>query len=223
MTSFSEKNKPLKEAYPRNLLLAALGSWEENNPTELSSDVLAGIEYVLLTLGERDCKVLHMRYREKMTLQQIGEQFGFIAERARQIEVKALRKLCYRKNMAIVTKGVDGYVKDRCELEYERGHQIGYDKGYRDGINDAKEGVTKVGVSVTVSSLPIEALELSLRAYNALKRAGFNTIGDLFDLDSKTIIHIKNLGVQQRKEVASGLRHYGISDTEWDHYYCKEN
>jgi len=220
--SYYEKRELLKEGYPRNLLLAAFGSWEEENRTELTPEVLVGIEYVLLTLTERERKVLHMRYREQMTLKQIGESLGFIGERARQIEVKALRRLRYRRNMTIMTKGIEGYVRERSELEYERGQQVGYDKGYRDGITDAGKGVTKAGISVTIVSLPIEALELSLRAYNALKRADFHLIGDILNISSKDIVHIKNLGVQQREEVASGLHHYGINDTAWSLYYHGE-
>ena len=52
---------------------------------------------VLSTLGDRENKVLRMRFGIDMntdhTLEEVGKQFGVTRERIRQIEAKALRKL----------------------------------------------------------------------------------------------------------------------------------
>ena len=120
-----------------------------------------------------------------------------------------------------MTKGVSGYIKELNKLEYERGYQKGYDAGYKQGIENAPKGIAKDGISVTLSSLPIEALDLSVRAFNALKVAGFNVIGDITALSRREMIHIKNLGPKQRHEVAAGLHHYGITDTDWDMFHHK--
>ena len=215
----TDKRIFLKEEYPRNLLLAVRGAWEQETPTELTADVLAGIEYALSTLNEREQLVIHRRYKERKTLREIGEEIGVKQERSRQIETAALRKLRSRRNMSFMTKGVDGYIKERCKIEYERGYQVGYNEGYQQGVDEAPRGISKAGMSVTIVSLPIEALDLSVRSFNALRRAGYVTIGDLLPVTDKQIIHIKNLGVKQRQEVAVSLYHYGISQTAWD-IYC---
>lgn len=217
----AEKRELLKMDYPKNLLYAVRGGWEDEEPTELTQDVLSGIQYALSTLNEREQYILYERYREKRTLSSIGEDLGVISERVRQIESKALRNLRYRRNMMFMTKGVSGYIRELNKLEYERGYQKGYDAGYKQGIEDAPKGIAKVGTSVTISSLPMEALDLSVRAFNALKVAGFNVIGDITALTRREMIHIKNLGPKQRHEVAAGLHHYGITDTDWDLFYHK--
>lgn len=217
----NEKFEPLKMEYPKNLLYAVRGGFEDDEPTELTPDVLSGIQYAISTLKEREQYVLLQRYREHRVLRSIGEDLGVISERVRQIEVKALRNLRTRRNMMFMTKGVSGYIKEVCKVEYERGYQKGFDDGYKQGVEDAPHGVSKIGVSVTVASLPIEALDLSTRAFNALKAAGFNDIGDITTLTRREMIHIKNLGPKQRHEVAAGLHHYGITDTDWDLFYHK--
>lgn len=89
---------------------------------------------------------------------------------------------------------------------------------HQQGVNEASNGVSKAGISVTIVSLPIEALDLSVRSFNALRRAGYETIGELLNVDEKGIIHIKNLGTKQRQEVAVSLYRYGLSQTAWDIY-----
>lgn len=221
--STTDKRSILKEEYPRNLLLAIRGAWEQEEPTELTTDVLAGIQYALSTLNEREQLVLCRRYKEQKTLREIGEEIGVKQERSRQIETAALRKLRYPRNMRFITKGVDGYIKERCKVEYERGYQVGYNAGYQQGVDEASNGVSKAGISVTTVSLPIEALDLSVRSFNALRRAGYVTIGDLLKVNEKEIIHIKNLGTKQRQEVAVSLYRYGISQTAWDIYCPRMN
>lgn len=221
--STTDKRSILKEEYPRNLLLAIRGAWEQEEPTELTTDVLAGIQYALSTLNERERLVLCRRYKEQKTLREIGEEIGVKQERSRQIETAALRKLRYPRNMRFITKGVDGYIKERCKVEYERGYQVGYNAGYQQGVDEASNGVSKAGISVTIVSLPIEALDLSVRSFNALRRAGYVTIGDLLKVNEKDIIHIKNLGTKQRQEVAVSLYRYGISQTAWDIYCPRMN
>ena len=115
------------------------------------------------------------------------------------------------------------YIKERCKVEYERGYQVGYNAGYQQGVDEASNGVSKAGISVTIVSLPIEALDLSVRSFNALRCAGYVTIGDLLNVDEKGIIHIKNLGTKQRQEVAVSLYRYGISQTAWDIYCPRMN
>lgn len=214
----TDKRSVLKEEYPRNLLLAVRGAWEQNEPTELTADVLAGIQYAISTLNEREQLVITRRYKDRKNLREIGEEIGVKQERSRQIETAALRKLRYPRNMRFITMGVDGYIKDRCKVEYECGYQVGYNEGYQQGVNEASNGVSKAGISVTIVSLPIEALDLSVRSFNALRRAGYETIGELLNVDEKGIIHIKNLGTKQRQEVAVSLYRYGLSQTAWDIY-----
>lgn len=211
------KRQILQEDYPKCLVMAIIDSLEVPIE-EFTPDIIAGIDYAVSTLEEREQKLLRLRYEEKKTLSQIGEYFGFQQERSRQIEVRALRKLRRPVNWKYITLGVQGFTKILCDNAYEQGHQVGYTEGYKQGLEDGPKGITKTGFSINVLALPIECLNLSTRAYNALMRAEYRVLGDITELDYYAIYHIKNLGVAQRHEVAVGLNKYGLSPTEWDNW-----
>ncbi len=51
----------------------------------------------------------------------------------------------------------------------------------------------------------IEELDLSVRSYNCLKRAGINTIGDLIQKNEEEMMKVRNLGRKSLKEVIQKL------------------
>ncbi|MER3456451.1 MAG: DNA-directed RNA polymerase subunit alpha [candidate division GAL15 bacterium] len=58
---------------------------------------------------------------------------------------------------------------------------------------------------------PIEELELSVRPYNCLKRAGIHTLGDLVQRTEEEIANIKNFGRKSLEEVTEKLAALGLS------------
>lgn len=58
---------------------------------------------------------------------------------------------------------------------------------------------------------PIEELELSVRPYNCLKRAGIHTIGDLLQRTEEEIANVKNFGRKSLEEVTEKLAALGLS------------
>ncbi|HEY9729140.1 MAG TPA: DNA-directed RNA polymerase subunit alpha [Chroococcales cyanobacterium] len=62
------------------------------------------------------------------------------------------------------------------------------------------------------SQIPIEELQLSVRAYNCLKRAQINTVADLLDYSQEDLLEIKNFGQKSAEEVIEALqRRLGIT------------
>lgn len=62
-------------------------------------------------------------------------------------------------------------------------------------------------------AIVIEDLTLSVRSYNALKRSGHNTVGDILTtIEDGTLMHIRNLGVRSAKEVVNILIGMGFDD-----------
>ncbi|MGB9791934.1 MAG: DNA-directed RNA polymerase subunit alpha [Thermacetogeniaceae bacterium] len=59
--------------------------------------------------------------------------------------------------------------------------------------------------------MPIEELELSVRSYNCLKRAGINTVGDLVQRTEEDMIKVRNLGKKSLEEVEKKLKELGLS------------
>ena len=59
--------------------------------------------------------------------------------------------------------------------------------------------------------LPIEEMDLSVRSYNCLKRAGVNTVEDLTKKTRSDMLKVKNLGIKSIDEVIAKLESYGLS------------
>ncbi len=62
-----------------------------------------------------------------------------------------------------------------------------------------------------ILQLPIEELDLSVRSYNCLKRAGVNTIGELTAKTDEEMIKVRNLGKKSLEEVKQKLAQFGLS------------
>ncbi|HEY6102277.1 MAG TPA: DNA-directed RNA polymerase subunit alpha [bacterium] len=60
-------------------------------------------------------------------------------------------------------------------------------------------------------AMPIEELDLSVRPYNCLKRAGINTVGDLMQRTEEEIVSVKNFGRKSLDEVRDKLTTLGLS------------
>jgi DNA-directed RNA polymerase subunit alpha len=54
--------------------------------------------------------------------------------------------------------------------------------------------------------IPIEELQLSVRAYNCLKRAQINSVADLLDYTQEDLMEIKNFGAKSAEEVVEALK-----------------
>lgn len=58
---------------------------------------------------------------------------------------------------------------------------------------------------------PIEELDLSVRSFNCLKRAGINTLGELTQKTEEEMLRVKNLGRKSLKEVKDKLEELELS------------
>lgn len=56
----------------------------------------------------------------------------------------------------------------------------------------------------------IEELDLSVRSYNCLKRAGIHTVGELAQKTEEEMMRVRNLGRKSLKEVVQKLREIGL-------------
>ena len=62
-----------------------------------------------------------------------------------------------------------------------------------------------------VLEMTIEELDLSVRAYNCLKRAGINTISELVQRNQEDMMKVRNLGKKSLEEVEQKLEALGLS------------
>ncbi len=60
------------------------------------------------------------------------------------------------------------------------------------------------------TTISIEELELSVRAYNCLKRASINSMAELLKKSENDLLNIKNFGKKSSDEVIERLHHFGL-------------
>ena len=180
---------PTTLPYPDNLLYDIFGGeWEFPRP----GDFDGSLEYVLRTLTERERRVLDFRYKEGLTLEEIGKRECVSRERVRQIHAKSLRKLRPPERLNYLKYGVSGTIARKAE--------------------SAREAVlaSLPKPDVKPEDITLEELELSVRSYNCLKRAGMNTLREISKMTFDELCHVRNLGKKSVDEICAVLTNYGI-------------
>ena len=65
-------------------------------------------------------------------------------------------------------------------------------------------------ITQAVLEMSIDELELSVRSYNCLKRAGINTVEELTNKTSEDMMKVRNLGRKSLEEVLAKLKELGL-------------
>ena len=61
-----------------------------------------------------------------------------------------------------------------------------------------------------ILEMTIEELDLSVRSFNCLKRAGINTVDDLINKSEEEMLKVRNLGKKSFDEVREKLQSLGF-------------
>lgn len=80
---------------------------------------------------------------------------------------------------------------------HELKNEVAAIKGSEDIVYDAKD---------SIFGMSIEDMNLSVRTYNCLKRAGFNTLGELVTLSEENFTRVRNLGRKSYEEAAAKVK-----------------
>lgn len=83
-------------------------------------------------------------------------------------------------------------------------------------LSDKTAGIQVIAENVDNSKdkaleMNIDELELSVRSYNCLKRAGINTVEELCNRTSEDMMKVRNLGRKSLEEVLGKLKELGLS------------
>ena len=198
-----------KKEYPENLLSQV---FVNGLPTEMPDDVTLVLEYIIQkTLTEREGRVLDMRYKRYMTMAAIGEEYGLRAERIRQIEAKAVRKLRHPSRSKYIIMGMEGYINylrdtavDERLREYKK-EIISLEKKIAE-LTDTEYEEEKN----ELENAPLAELDLSVRTFNILYRAGYSTVKELLDADAEKIVSLPNLGLKNFSDLIDVLSEKGF-------------
>ena len=176
--------------YPDNLLYDIFGGdWEYPRPADFDGS----LEYVLHSLTERERRVLDFRYKDGLTFEAIGKRECVTRERIRQIHAKSLRKLRHPERLNYLKYGISGVIRQKSESAREA----------------ALASLPKLDIKP--KNIPLEELELSVRSYNCLKRAGKNTLRELSEMTFDELCNVRNLGKKSVDEICAVLTKYGIT------------
>ena len=185
---------PTTIPYPDNLLYDIFGGeWEFPRP----GDFDGSLEYVLHTLTERERRVLDFRYKDGLTFEEIGKRECVTRERIRQIHAKSFRKLRHPERLNYLKYGVSGVIRRKSESAREA-------------------ALASLPKPDKPGNIPLEELELSVRSYNCLKRAGKHTLREVSEMTYDELCHVRNLGKRSIDEICAVLTNYGIRLRAYD-------
>ena len=215
-----------------NLLRAVLKVGEDvelkDAGVDFNDDIITGVYAALASIEPRKQTAIKLRYFEHKTLDAISEYFGLSVERCRQIINEALRDLRQPRQKSLITYGFNGCfenINNISNQEYIKSFNDGFTQGYERAINNVrkqekyiKSEIKNIDRDDVYSTTIIEDLDLSVRSYNCLKRAGFNTVMNLTNIEEDKILKIRNLGLKCCKEIATKLKDLGITGTAWENY-----
>ena len=199
----------LTDIYPFNLANCILQ--DEDGAREF---YIPGISAALATLTEREQGVIMMRFQQKKTLEQCGKECGVTRERIRQIEAKAIRKLRHpsRVNMmkAVPLTELQAQYTEykKLESDYEW-----LKKAFETlTAQKAEPGVIiPMAEQAVVLETPLENLDLSVRSYYYLRRAGVKTMRDIAEMTEDKLMKVRNLGRKSLQEIKDKLAEYGLT------------
>jgi DNA-directed RNA polymerase subunit alpha len=84
------------------------------------------------------------------------------------------------------------------------------DYGRASDIDDEKKAI-RASIPEDLYNMPVEKLDLSVRAMNCLRRSGINTVGELVSLGEKELLSLRNFGQKSRQEVEEKLTGLGLA------------
>ena len=184
------------KAYPYNLLEEVFAN-KEYEPAELTDDMADGLSYAIATLGARREAILRMYYAEGKGAREISDYFGVTTSAIYTLKRNAVMRLRRHDAICYITYGKKGFE--------EREQRLRLEKEIKKNSEQYQQ----------VMGVRFEELDLSVRSFNCLRRAGYVTIGDIVDLTEEEIIHIKNISWKQYDEIGRKLLARGVSDSAW--------
>lgn len=190
------------------------GSSFENNPPR---DIEPTIIYMLACGGSRKHAMDFILgyYKDHMSATELSEIYQCTPANVAGVIRYWFETHLSKGNRKLLTYGVSNLVYMNDRESYDRGYKRGYENGYYLGYaahdQEAKERKNKKDnpKAKCPLSTTIEDLDLSVRTYNCVKRAGITTVGELIVKTKADIKKIRNLGKKSFDELIFKLKMLG--------------
>lgn len=210
--------------WPYNLAEEILG---EEFPCVMTRDQVDGLREASKHLTEREQEYVWLYYRCGYTLDEIGKKYDVTKQWVRINIARGVRKMRQPGLCNMVRYGYSGAMtrgenkrleRENAELEKRNAYlkaRIEANRIAADGMSqELEEQVGAAVVDMPALDISIDELDLSVRAYNCLHRAGCHTVEDIVkyckDPDKNGLCGIRNMGRRSAEEVAARLRSFGI-------------
>lgn len=204
--------------YPYNLIEYIKENMDtEGEPFDFTATDI--VVYMAENLTDKQMKIAELRFRDGLTLKEIGEQFdGVSRERIRQIEASVLEKLLdtekLRNYSSVPYRKYITAENSRKEAE----KRLDWVLTHVTMISAGNPIPKKVSVNTNVFTdrdtldLPVEDLDLSVRSYNVLKRNGMHSIYDVIAnlKEMKDLYELTNLGAKSAQEIIDKVHNKGL-------------
>lgn len=221
---YMDKKPVYLAPWPYNLLDEVYHPYEKVPPEDIEERVYKALE----TLTPREAHVILSYYKDDGTLEEVGKEFRVTKERIRQIIIKAIRKLrCPSRSMLIEYSDEELALKreiasEKIKLEetlaelkekVQKLQDAGSDIPVPENVKDELSNIKWYD-----EDMMLEELDLSIRAFNCLKRANINTIRDfemLIRAQGKSgVKHIRNLGQSTMYEIFWKMKN--VTGKDWE-------
>ena len=223
------KGRCIMYEWPRNLINEIGAEYLGNlinekydiKTVEIGAHTTAMISEVMTTLKEREEECIYAHFRDGKTYSECGKMLGDLsAERARQIVVKGIRKLknpARAKKIAIslgdiTTRMLKLVEREEKHLEEhkEMKARIEYLESAVAVLMKCVEGAPAKLHAEGIND-SIEILDMNIRAFNVLWRAGIMNCSDLVNelkTNPANIYNLRNMGDKSYKELVECVNQY---------------
>jgi hypothetical protein len=174
---------------------------------ELTELIIMAADKAMSELTEHEEKIVRYYYGLNTdtyahTLDETGTEFGVTRERIRQILAKASRKLRHPARFQYIKFAMSS--NDIFQLLFDTCAKIKALEARCDVLQERVKILTEGNDAANelIYGMSIEELNLSIRAYNCLLRAGIYTVGDLIGINSEELINVHKLGKKSYIEIA---------------------
>lgn len=207
-----------EEPYPYNLMHEIEGSpidWE------MSEDQCSWLRFTLTKLTAREQYFISDYFEAGRTFEEIAQKHNLTRERIRQIIAKGVRKLRHPARHNFILYGPE-YVKNKNPYnawKQSLAEQLAECEAMEQEIEAKKRSIalkraeaevaaSEINESANVTpTLTLEDLDLSVRSYNVLLRAGCQTLADAVELAKGGRLHwTRNMGRKSLGEVLEKIR-----------------
>lgn len=219
------------------LYLSLIGYTPNSNKikkiSEIPYDIDKGFINAMKTLTNRERTCVKEYYLGGLTLDQVAARHNVTRERIRQVIAKACRKLRHPQRYRMWIHGWDFYVKSmelrRKETELTYSEELAKFEDHVIDVVEQKDKEKMLEIYYDLQRLvtsedffearakmssdndPIDILELSVRSYNCLKRAGYQYMKDLKGLKYSDLMKMRNLGRKSAEEIIERCMINGIN------------